>query len=142
MAGERISVRLDPELRRQLEKEALLVGARGLLVLVSLLAAEGCRTPGAPAPDEVEIVRDRWGIAHVYAAGDEAVFYGAGYATAEDRLLQMMLRRRTVQGRIAEILGRGPEDRFLGSDRRFRILGLARRAAERLASLSPESRRA
>ena len=51
-----------------------------------------------------------------------------------------MLRRRVVSGRTAEILGRGPEDRFLKSDQKFRILGINRRAIERLKALAPETR--
>ena len=89
---------------------------------------------------DVEIIRDSWGIAHVYGGSDQAVFYGAGYATAEDRMFQMMLRRRVVSGRTAEILGRGPEDRFFKSDQKFRILGITRRAIERLKALAPETR--
>ena len=49
---------------------------------------------------EAEILRDRFGIAHVYAYTDEALFYGAGYATAEDRLFQMTMMRRVAQGRV------------------------------------------
>ena len=99
--------------------------SRVLTVAFLVLASASCRRASTPF-DEVEIVRDRWGIAHVYGDSSEAAFFGAGYATAEDRLLQMSLRRRVVQGRIAEVLGRGPDDRFLKADRRMRILGMAR----------------
>ena len=107
------------------------------LILLCAQLLTGCSRQQA---SEVEIIRDSWGIAHVYGGTDQSVFYGAGYATAEDRMFQMMLRRRVVGGRTAEILGRGPEDRFLKSDQKFRILGTSRRAIERLKALAPETR--
>ena len=85
--------------------------------------------------EQVEILRDRWGIAHVYGDSEEAAFYGCGYAMAEDRIFQMVLRRRVVQGRIAEILGSGPGDRFVQQDRKSRIFALHRRARETVAKL-------
>lgn len=41
-----------------------------------------------------EIIRDKWGVPHIYAASEAEGFYGLGWATAEDRLLQMELFRR------------------------------------------------
>jgi penicillin amidase len=35
---------------------------------------------------QVTMFRDRWGMAHLYAAREEDGFFGLGYATAEDRL--------------------------------------------------------
>ena len=64
------------------------------------------------SPDEssgqgaLELIRDRWGIAHVYAECEEGAFYGTGYAMAEDRLFQMALLRRQVQGRLRQTLKR------------------------------------
>ena len=91
--------------------------------------------------EQVEILRDRWGIAHVYGDSEEAAFYGCGYAMAEDRIFQMVLRRRMVQGRVAEILGAGPEERFVQQDRKSRIFALHRRARETVAKLPVETRR-
>ncbi|MYI60290.1 MAG: penicillin acylase family protein, partial [Gemmatimonadetes bacterium] len=91
--------------------------------------------------EQVEILRDRWGIAHVYGDSEEAAFCGCGYAMAEDRIFQMVLRRRVVQGRIAEILGSGPGDRFVQQDRKSRIFALHRRARETVAKLPVETRR-
>src|SRR6185437_321446 len=53
----------------------------------------------------VEIRRDRWGIPHVRAANDRDLFFGFGYATAQDRLFQLDYLRRKARGRLAEILG-------------------------------------
>ena len=85
--------------------------------------------------EQVEILRDRWGIAHVYGDSEEAAFYGCGYSMAEDRIFQMALRRRVVQGRVAEILGAGPEERFVQQDRKSRIFAFHRRALDTVAKL-------
>jgi len=53
-----------------------------------------------PAPT-VELLRDPWGIPHVFAAAESDGFCGLGYAAAEDRLLQMELIRRKAAGREA-----------------------------------------
>jgi penicillin G amidase len=58
---------------------------------------------GLSAP--VRIVRDRWGIPHVYAQSPHDLFVGQGFVQAEDRLFQMDLWRRSVQGRLSEVLG-------------------------------------
>ncbi|SNR71182.1 penicillin acylase family protein [Puniceibacterium sediminis] len=54
---------------------------------------------------DVEIVRDNSNVPHIMAQSDEDAFYGLGYAHAQDRLWQMTLLRRTVQGRLSEIFG-------------------------------------
>ncbi|MCB2093636.1 MAG: penicillin acylase family protein [Rhodobacteraceae bacterium] len=53
----------------------------------------------------VEIVRDTADIPHIFAAGDAGVFFGLGFAHAQDRLWQMTVMRRTAQGRLSEIFG-------------------------------------
>ena len=59
--------------------------------------AEGAAQPSAP----VEIVRDNANVPHIFGATDADVFYGLGYAHAQDRLWQMITMRRTVQGRLS-----------------------------------------
>ncbi len=59
----------------------------------------------APVGAEVEIVRDRWGIPHVFARSDQDLFFGYGVAMAQDRLWQMDYMRRKAMGRLSEILG-------------------------------------
>lgn len=54
---------------------------------------------------EIEIVRDSNAVPHVFASNDLDVFYGLGFAHAQDRLWQMTLLRRTAQGRLSEIFG-------------------------------------
>ncbi|MXQ07241.1 penicillin acylase family protein [Alphaproteobacteria bacterium GH1-50] len=58
---------------------------------------------GISAP--VEIVRDNAGVPHIFGANDMDVYYGLGVAHAQDRLWQMLLLRRTAQGRLSELFG-------------------------------------
>ena len=53
---------------------------------------------GITAP--VEIVRNNADVPHIFGKNDPDVFFGLGYAHAQDRLWQMMLLRRTAQGRL------------------------------------------
>src|SRR5262249_33664115 len=59
--------------------------------------------PGVSAP--VRVVRDRWGVPHIYARSRDDLFFAQGFVQAQDRLFQMDLWRRSVQGRLAEVLG-------------------------------------
>jgi penicillin amidase len=53
----------------------------------------------------VEILRDRTGVPHVYANATDDLYFGLGFAMAQDRLWQMDRMRRRALGRQAEVLG-------------------------------------
>jgi len=53
----------------------------------------------------VEIIRDRWGISHIYAQNQRDLFFAQGYSAARDRLFQFEVWRRNATGTMAEILG-------------------------------------
>jgi penicillin amidase len=59
--------------------------------------------PGLSAP--VLVMRDRWGVPHIEAASQADLFIAQGFVQAQDRLFQMDLWRRSVQGRLSEVLG-------------------------------------
>ena len=86
----------------------------------------------------VEIVRDRWGVPHIFAASDEDAAFALGYCHAQDRLFQMELSRRASQGRLSELLGPG----FVKTDTLFRTVDLFGPGARMLASARPEVRAA
>jgi penicillin amidase len=89
---------------------------------------------GLTAP--VEVVRDRWGVPHLFAANERDLFFAQGYVHAQDRLWQMHFNRTVASGRLSSLFGPGPLD----TDRYLRTIGL-RRAAERdLALLSADTR--
>lgn len=54
---------------------------------------------------KVTINRDQRGIPHIVADNDEDLFFGFGYAIAQDRLYQLDYLRRRGSGRLAEVLG-------------------------------------
>jgi penicillin G amidase len=59
--------------------------------------------PGLKA--EAEVIRDRWGIPHIYASNVDDLFFLQGFVVAQDRLWQMEMWRRQKDGTLAEILG-------------------------------------
>ncbi|MDA5094799.1 penicillin acylase family protein [Aliiroseovarius sp. KMU-50] len=74
--------------------------------------------------EPVEIVRNNANIPHIFGRNDSDVFFGLGYAHAQDRLWQMIMMRRTVQGRLSEVFG----SRTLKVDELMRRLDLYRLA--------------
>jgi penicillin amidase len=51
------------------------------------------------------IYRDNYGVPHIYAKDTYGLFYGYGYSVATDRLFEMEMIKRTVEGTVAEVLG-------------------------------------
>jgi penicillin amidase len=87
---------------------------------------------GLTAP--VNLVRDQHGVPHIKAATLPDLFFAQGYVTAQDRLWQIDMSRRSAAGELSEILapklfGEG----VLRLDKRQRVLGL-RAIAEQAAS--------
>ncbi len=86
--------------------------------------------------ERVEVLRDKFGVPHIFAGDLHDVFFTQGYVTAQDRLWQMDVYRRAAEGRLAEVLG----EQALESDRLMRTLGLHRAAQLDLAMISEETR--
>jgi len=59
--------------------------------------------PGLERP--VEVIRDRWGVPHIYAETVHDLFFAQGFVAAQDRLWQLDLWRRMSEGALAEIVG-------------------------------------
>lgn len=92
--------------------------------------------PGLLAP--VEIVRDNANVPHIfgsYGASDEDVYFGLGYAHAQDRLWQMTVLRRTAKGRLSEIFG----SRTVPVDTLVRRLDIYRLAQQSVSAQTPEA---
>ncbi len=66
----------------------------------------------------VEIIRDQWGVAHIYASNSHDLFFAQGYSMALDRLFQVDLWRRIAVGETAEIFG----EEAIAADRFARLL--------------------
>jgi penicillin G amidase len=108
-------------------------GLVGLGVIAALLAYyilsrslvdydEDFTVAGISAP--VEIVRNNDNVPHIFGKTDTDVYYALGFAHAQDRLWQMMMLRRTAQGRLSEIFGTSTVkvDELM---RRYDLYGLA-----------------
>ncbi len=65
--------------------------------------------------EPVEILTDRWGIAHIYAENESDLFFAQGFSAARDRLFQFELWRRQATGTTAEILGSRALARDIGA---------------------------
>ena len=85
--------------------EGLLERSRARLAQIEGEAA----LPGLEAP--VEILRDKWGVAHIYAENQHDLFFAQGYVAAQDRLYQIEIWRRTGAGELAEVFGPDYVDR-------------------------------
>ena len=79
--------------------------------------------PGLSQPTEV--IRDRWGVPHIYARSPHDAFFAQGFVHAQDRLWQMELNRRTATGRLSELFG----SVALDTDRATRTFGFQRLGA-------------
>jgi len=79
--------------------------------------------------EDVEVVRDTLGVPHIYAKNLHDLFLAQGYVSAQDRLWQMEMIRRSTSGTLSEVLG----ESTLKSDLFYRNLGF-NRIADRLAS--------
>jgi len=53
----------------------------------------------------VTVLRDPWGVPHIYAQNQHDLFFAQGFVAAQDRLFQMELWKRVGQGRLAEVFG-------------------------------------
>jgi len=69
--------------------------------------------PGLNQP--VELLKDRWGIAHIYAETEHDLFFAQGWSAARDRLFQLESWRRQATGTLSEILGERELDRDIGA---------------------------
>jgi penicillin amidase len=72
--------------------------------------------------EPVEIIRDEWGVNHIYADNQHDLFFAQGYAAAKDRLFQFEIWRRQATGTVAEILGERELKRDIGT-RLFKYRG-------------------
>lgn len=112
--------------RRHARAHALILAA-----LVAALAPAAGAQSGAARTDTlrvgglqqpVEVLRDRWGVSHIYAKNEHDLFFAQGYSGARDRAFQFEMWRRQATGTLAEVLGRRELQRDHGA-RLFRYRG-------------------
>jgi len=98
-------------------------------------ASGSVKVPGLS--QSVEIVRDEFGVAHIYAHTTEDLFFAQGYVHAQERFWQMEFERRTASGRLSEIFG----ESTLSTDKYLRHFGYHELTSQSYAMLDEEGRR-
>ncbi len=93
----------------------LIIGCRTTTKSEEQLMVSGLSEP-------VEILRDEWGLNHIYAQNQHDLFFAQGYAAAKDRLFQFEKWRRQATGTVSEILGPDELKRDIGT-RLFQFRG-------------------
>ncbi len=91
--------------------------------------------PGLNSP--VTIIRDQYGIPHIYAGNTHDLFFAQGYVHAQDRLWQMEIARRAVSGRASEL---SVSISALEADKYVRTVGFRRAAEADYEALSEEGK--
>ncbi|OVZ58295.1 penicillin amidase [Pigmentiphaga sp. NML080357] len=85
--------------------------------------------------ESVEIIRDRYGVSHIYAKNQEDMFFAQGYNAARDRLWQLDQWRRQGEGKMAEQFG----PRFVEADRAARMFLYRGDLQKEYASYHPDA---
>src|SRR5689334_3690074 len=84
------------------------------LILILVAASSSCAFAASADQDvarweqqarNVTIIRDNWGIAHVYGKTDADTVFGAMYAQAEDDFNRVETNYINAMGRLAEAEG-------------------------------------
>ncbi|MBD3186347.1 hypothetical protein GF325_05920 [Candidatus Bathyarchaeota archaeon] len=75
---------------------------------------------------DVSVIKDEFGIPHVYGDYERDVAKVFGYIQAMDRLFQLEMTKRQVAGSLSEVVG----DIALSTDKYFRTLGLRKAATD------------
>ena len=113
-----------------------------LTALLALPSASLAHRPKAETMDvaglerKATVLRDTFGVPHVFTKSEHDAYFMVGYLHAQDRLFQMDSSRRQANGTLAELLGSSA----LPSDVQLRTLGVRRAAVRSMAAISAESR--
>ncbi len=90
----------------------------------------------AAAAEKVEILRDSFGVPHIFAQTEAGAMFGSGYAQAEDRLEELLKNYRRAEGTMSEVFG----PQYFQHDYRQRLWRHREVAQARYASLPAQVR--
>ncbi len=93
-----------------------------LYFTVSVLAQTKTNLNISGLQQSVDVIRDIYGVNHIYAQNEHDLFFAQGYCAAKDRLFQFEVWRRQATGTVAEILGSRELKRDIGA-RLFKFRG-------------------
>lgn len=96
--------------------------------------------PAHAQVQSVEVMRDSYGVPHVFADSHYGLYYGYGYAVAQDRLFQMDMARRSFVGTTAAVLGPGDQDVYVKYDMQVRQNFTPASIQRQIAALSKDER--
>jgi penicillin amidase len=88
--------------------------------------------------EQVEILRDSFGVPHIYASNLYDLYFAQGFTHAQDRWWQMEFWRHTGAGRIQELTGQN--DSLMGTDVFIQTVGWYRAAERDAQALDEQSR--
>lgn len=77
-----------------------------LIVLLIVVFCISSKITGQVNPAEIDIVRDKWGVPHIYGKTDAEAAYGLAWATCEDDFATVQRLLLAVKGRLAEVDGK------------------------------------
>jgi acyl-homoserine-lactone acylase len=119
--------------------DSIMKRAVPLLFLLLLFVSLGLPTTLTSAKsEEIQLLRDEYGVPHIFAPTLEGAAYAAGYAQAEDRLEELLRNYRKAEGTMSEAFG--PE--WFRHDYRQRLWRHAAISRERYHEISPKMRAA
>src|SRR5690554_68189 len=96
----------------------LLTVVISLVIMIGILAFLYISVTRGPLPqhdgeltvtglnESVTVIRDEWGVPHIYASNTYDLIFAQGYTQAQDRWWQMEFFRHIGQGRLMEVTGR------------------------------------
>ena len=82
----------------------------------------------------VTIIRDNWGIPHIYAKTKKDAVFALGYCHAYDRMFQMEMTVRTGMGLMSEVMG----NESLEDDIWYETIGIEKAAQEMIITFERE----
>tara|TARA_Y100000748_G_scaffold226503_1_gene190884 strand:- start:8458 stop:10800 length:2343 start_codon:yes stop_codon:yes gene_type:complete len=88
---------------------------RSLISLLSILLLSCSSDVSLDLNERVEVLRDSYGINHIYAKNQRDLFFMQGYLSARDRLFQFEIWRRQATGTVSDIFGEQELKRDIGT---------------------------
>lgn len=107
-----------------------------LVLFIGSIVVAPIAAHAAATPEDVTICRDEFGVPHIFAATEEGVCFGMGYAQAEDRLEELLRQYRRAEGTLSEAFG----STYFRHDYRQRLWQHREMAIAGMASLAPKTR--
>ncbi|MFP3392325.1 penicillin acylase family protein [Brevibacillus sp. SIMBA_040] len=117
-----------------MKKKGLAVLLTSAIVLSSAITPVFAEQAQTPKNGISKIVRDHYGVPHIYASTVEDLYRSYGYVMAQDRLFQLEMFRRGNEGTVAEIFG----EKYFARDQLMRRDGYTNQEIETMiAEMDP-----